>query len=134
MIKRLLSKKTTRYILIGGVSYVIEVGILATCVYLGAQTWLAVTIAFWVGFVVSLFLQKIIVFQDRDKRPRTLFVQTLLYGTLVAFNYVFTLVFISSLEAQLGVIVARTIALILTTGWNFIIYNKMIFRENSQRI
>lgn len=134
MIKRLLSKKITRYILIGGVSYVIEVGILATCVYLGAQTWLAVTIAFWVGFVVSLFLQKIIVFQDRDKRPRTLFVQTLLYGTLVAFNYVFTLVFISSLEAQLGVIVARTIALILTTGWNFIIYNKMIFRENNQRI
>lgn len=131
MTRGILSSKLTRYIFVGGTSYVLEICLLALLLKAGMPPLISVSIAFWTGFVVAFTLQKLIAFKNHKKQPSVLIRQTILYTILVLFNYAFTLLFISSIGVVLGLLAARTIALVLTTCWNFVIYNTFIFRNNS---
>lgn len=55
--------------------------------------------------------------------------QALMYGALVLFNYGFTLLFVSLFIVLLGLIAARTFALLLTVCWNYFAY-KHIFKKD----
>lgn len=124
-IQNLLKSPLVRYILVGGSSFVIEL----SCIYIITQLthdgMRAVAISFWVGLITAFILQKTIAFQNQSKNPKAILTQIFAYITLVAINYAFTLGFVALMQAILGIYVARTIALIITTGWNFVIYKRL---------
>jgi putative flippase GtrA len=49
--------------------------------------------------------------------------------TLVAWNFVFTILVTKLLEDRLAPTITRTIALAITTFWNFYLYRTSIFRQ-----
>ena len=134
MISRLIRQVKTstllRYIIVGGTSYAIELTVLLLLVHvLHFNTTLAVSIGFWLGLVISFLLQKFLAFKNTNTRARRLTIQTVYYALLVLFNYGFTLLFVHLLEPFIDLSIARTLALIITTAWNYIIYKKVIFTE-----
>ena len=134
MISRLIQHIKTstllRYIIVGGTSYAIELAALLLLVHvLHFNTTLAVSVGFWLGLVISFLLQKFLAFKNTDTRARRLTIQTVYYALLVLFNYGFTLLFVHLLEPFIDLSIARTLALIITTAWNYVIYKKVIFTE-----
>ena len=134
MISRLIRQVKTstllRYIIVGGTSYAIELTVLLLLVHVfHFNTTLAVSIGFWLGLVISFLLQKFLAFKNTDTHARHLTVQTVYYALLVLFNYGFTLLFVHLLEPFIDLSIARTLALIITTAWNYVIYKKVIFTE-----
>ena len=134
MISRLIRQVKTStllsYIIVGGTSYAIELSVLLLLVHvLHFNTTLAVSIGFWLGLVISFLLQKFLAFKNTDTRARRLTIQTVYYALLVLFNYGFTLLFVHLLEPFIDLSIARTLALIITTAWNYVIYKKVIFTE-----
>lgn len=123
-----LSKSTLpRYIFVGGVSYVVEIIILILLFrFFGVDSTVSVAISFWFGLAVSFFLQKFVAFSNRTNKSRTV-AQAFFYMALVGVNYIFTLIFVELTTAALGLIAARTIALIITTMWNYLIYKHVLF-------
>lgn len=118
-----------RYIIIGGVSYIIELAFMYAIFSLSSSYLLAVGISFWVGLIVSFLLQKIIAFRNKNKSAKKLALQAVFYGALVLVNYTFTLLFVGGLAIHIGLFVARTVALVITTGWNYFAYKHLIFRQ-----
>lgn len=126
-VKKLLDLPVSRYILVGGLSYVIEIGFIYLLVMSGVDRILAVAIGFWIGFFLAFCLQKIIAFRNKTSEAKQVVKQSVLYAVLVLFNYGFTLVFVALLSPLINIYIARTIALGITTCWNFIIYKRFIF-------
>ena len=134
MISRLIRQVKTstllRYIIVGGTSYAIELTVILLLVHvLHFNTTLAVSVGFWLGLVISFLLQKFLAFKNTDTHARRLTIQTVYYALLVLFNYGFTLLFVHLLEPFIDLSIARTLALIITTAWNYVIYKKVIFTE-----
>lgn len=128
---RLRSIRPLRYIFIGGISYVIELSFLLFLAnVLSFSPELAVAFSFWVGLIISFTLQKYIAFSNTTKGRGAFSKQAVPYGALVLFNYVFTIISVSLLVNFLQLEIARTIALIVTTFWNYFVYKK-IFKTPS---
>lgn len=128
VIKKLRSNKLARYIFVGGLSYLLEVGAIYSLILFGVDKLISVAIAFWFGLTISFLLQKIFAFDNKEKTIKKLAWQSVTYGILVVVNYGFTLSFVAVLNSTIGLIVARTIALLITTIWNYFIYKKIIFK------
>lgn len=125
-----LSRSTlVRYLCIGGLSYAVELTSIYLLIYLFSLTPVeASAIAFWIGLVISFFAQKIFAFSNTNFSLSHLSKQTVQYGLLVIFNYIFTLLFIYILrDYEVGI--TRTIALAITTFWNYLIYKSLIFKK-----
>lgn len=133
--KAVLGNSLVRYIIVGGTSYAIELLFIFGLSHIAnVDKLLAVGIAFWIGLAVSFVLQKLVAFRDTRTQAKTLTAQSIGYGVLVLFNYGFTLLFV---RIFLGVtdedflIIARTVALIITTVWNYFIYKRFLFKASS---
>lgn len=130
LIRQVKTSTLLRYIIVGGTSYARELTVLLLLVHVfHFNTTLAVSIGFWLGLVISFLLQKFLAFKNTDTHARRLTIQTVYYALLVLFNYGFTLLFVHLLEPFIDLSIARTLALIITTAWNYIIYKKVIFTE-----
>lgn len=116
-----------RYILTGGTSFLIELGCLLILMELGLGALVAVGISFWIGLATAFILQKIFAFKDTERRYKHIAWQMGVYSALVLINYLFTLVFVALTEPLLGIIISRTIALVITTCWNYVLYRYVIF-------
>lgn len=126
MIRRLFGRTLVRYLFVGGLSYLIEIGSLYyMSAVLGIEPLWSVAISFWVGFVVAYVLQKVITFQNREHTKKAIATQLVSYSLLVAWNYAFTLVAVGLCEQFTSVVVIRTIVIIITTMWNFFIYQRI---------
>jgi putative flippase GtrA len=126
----MLKMRITRYILVGGVAYFIEIGILYYLHhYLKLSSITSVAISFWIGFLAAFVLQKYIAFQNYEKDKRTISKQMTFYTALVIWNYLFSLVLVK-LFSGTSVVAIRTMAIVITTLWNYIIY-RLIFNEAS---
>lgn len=121
-------KLLIRYIIAGGISFGVELGFLLF-IYkgLGLSGELSTAISYWIGFISAFFLQKLLTFKDYEKTMKNISKQLVTYCILVAFNYIFTIVFIA-FTPDSKLIFARIVALLLTTTWNFILYKKVIFK------
>lgn len=118
-----------RYLLAGGLSFAIELAVLfslKSILSLSAEA--ATAIAFWVGFLAAFVLQKFFAFKDYEKTVKSISAQMVSYVILVVFNYLVTIFIVSSFDDDM-VLVSRTLAIILTTLWNFLIYKKLIFKS-----
>lgn len=127
----LLKQRLARYLLAGGLSYAVELCVLLVLYILfGLSAEFATALAFWVGLTTSFLLQKTFAFQDYKKTVKAITGQIGAYAALVGFNYLFTIGLVALFPSK-WVIFSRTLALIITTTWNYVIYKKFIFHPTA---
>jgi putative flippase GtrA len=128
-IKILLTNSKLRYVCVGGSVYIFELVVIYIALKLHASQLLAVACSFWLGLLVSFALQKVITFQDKRVGASILAPQFLAMSLLVLFNFGFTLILTRLLNQHLPAYVIRTLAIGITTLWNFYIYRNHIFKS-----
>lgn len=128
-IRAFIDRPIGRYLVIGGSVYVIELIIIIGLQKSGMDATPAVGIAFLSGLALSFLLQKMVTFNDRRLHHRILLPQVTAYSLLVIFNFSFTLLLTEMLSAVIPATVIRTIALAITTIWNFYLYKTRIFNR-----
>lgn len=119
---KLLSHPVVRYVVAGGLAYLVEIICLLTLHKAGLSAELSTALAYWVGFPAAFLLQKILAFKDYERTLKTISKQIISYSALVIFNYIFTLVIVSLLPDK-WLIFSRTLALVITTVWNYLLYH-----------
>jgi putative flippase GtrA len=130
MIKK-ISPAFRRYLVIGVSVYLFELLVIIVAQRLGARPTIAVGLSFWLGTAVSFGLQKIVTFGDKRLHHKILVPQIIAASLLLAFNFGFSVVLAGLLAPPLPATLVRTLALGITTVWNFYIYRTHIFRRDS---
>jgi len=133
-IRKLLARQGYRYLLIGGSVYLLELTVIFVAQQLGASAVVAVSLSFWIGLCVSFLLQKLITFGDKRTHRKLLIPQLAAFSLLVLFNFFFTISVAKVLSDTLPATVTRTIALAMTTTWNFYLYKTRIFKTDESPI
>lgn len=123
-----LSPHTRRYLITGVSVYIFELLVIVVVRQMGGSAVLATGLSFWLGLIVSFIIQKIFTFGDKRKSASVLGPQLLAFSLLVLFNFGFTLLATSLLDQWLPATVIRTLALGVTTIWNFYLYKTRIFK------
>ncbi len=136
MLKKIndLKPEFKRYAIIGGSVYLFELTVIVAAQQLGASAVVAVGISFWLGLIVSFGLQKIVTFGDRRLHHRVLIPQIVAFSLLVFFNFGFTLLVTKLLIHVVPAVVTRTLALGITTIWNFYLYKTRIFKLSTNTV
>lgn len=124
-----LNSAKGRYLLVGGTVYVLELIVIIVASHLGAKPVLAVALSFWIGLCVSFVLQKVFTFGDRRTHHKILIPQVVAVSLLVLWNFGFTIL-VTRLLTSLNPTITRTIALLITTIWNFYLYQTRIFKQS----
>lgn len=122
-------RRLQRYVVIGGAVYLLEVMIIAVAQWRGASALTAVTLSFWAGLLASFWLQKVITFGDRRLQRRLVLTQLLAVCLLVTWNFGFTLLVTKELQSFMPAWLCRSLALGITTSWNFYLYKTRIFNQ-----
>lgn len=113
-----------RYLVVGGSSFVLDFMILyALHELVEIRLWLATGIAFLCSFAYNFTLQKVFTFSSTAQTRRSL----VKYLILVAVNAIATIGIVAVLSTYIGWIVAKIVATILTTVWNYLAYRYIIF-------
>jgi putative flippase GtrA len=129
----LLQRPLYRYLIIGGSVYLFELAVIVVAQRQGASAPLAVGISFCLGTIVSFLLQKIVTFSDKRMHHRVLIPQIIATTLLIVWNLTFSVVLTKLLEHHVPAVVTRTLALGITTVWNFYIYKTHIFNQPEMR-
>lgn len=138
MIKKYLSiiasNKIIKYLIVGGMAFVTEylIFLLLIQVFLfpNALT-VAQTVSFVAGLLISFFGNKIITFKDSEYRYKhTSASQFLKYLVLAGINLMLTNVFLYVLTNEFGLVplVAKVAVMLAVVAWNFLIFQKFIFK------
>lgn len=128
-VHQLLDRPIYRYIVVGVSVYALELVVIVALTRLKFSAVFAVSVSFWVGLITSFLLQKLLTFSDRRTHHKIVITQLLAFGALVLFNFGFTVLVTKLLSPQIPPTVARTIALAITTIWNFYLYKTKIFNK-----
>jgi len=128
-IRQLFNKHTAvRYLFVGGTSYVFELSALLVLYHLTGSKSLAAALSFLLGFLIAFALQKLVAFKEFSKDLQAISRQSALYILLNIWNYIFTIVFVSVWPAKY-LVISRTVALVVMSCWNYVIYHKLIFKH-----
>jgi len=130
----MLKPTLKRYLAIGISVYIFEVITIVVADWLGAKPILAISLSFWLGLIVSFGLQKIITFGDKRMHRRVVLPQLLAFSGLVLFNFSFTLLMTKLFIHLLPTFLIRTLALGITTIWNFYLYKTHIFKGSDNLV
>jgi putative flippase GtrA len=126
--KLLQNQRILRYLVVGVGVYLLEIGVILIAQSTGASNVVAVALAFWIALGVSFLLQKFFTFGDKRTQRKVVAGQLLAVTALVLWNFGFTVLFTKLTTDLFPATVARTIALAITTLWNFQLYRTSIFR------
>lgn len=130
----LLERPGIRYLFIGGTVYLFELAVIVLAQAYGATATWAVAISFCLGTAVSFFLQKLITFGDKRMHHRILIPQMIATALLIVWNLSFSVLLTKLFEHHLPAVVTRTLALGITTIWNFYIYKTRIFKNADEEL
>ncbi len=133
-LKSFLKRPGGRYLVIGGSVYLLELVIIVVAQQLGASAVLAVGLSFWIGLIVSFGLQKLVTFGDKRLHHKVLLPQIMAFSLLVLFNFGFTLLVTKLLAGTIPAVATRTLALAITTIWNFYLYKTRIFKSDDNPV
>ena len=133
-IRELLQKPGYRYLLIGGSVYLFELAVIVVAQAFGASAIWAVAISFCLGTLVSFFLQKLVTFGDKRMHHKILVPQLIATTLLVLWNLGFSVLLTKLLQHHFPAVVTRTVALGITTIWNFYLYKTRIFNNHEQEL
>ena len=126
-LSELRERPGVRYLFVGGFVYVCEITAILIAKHDGMGDIPAVAMSYGVGLVLSFTLQKLLTFRDRRSHHRVVLPQLAAVTALVLVNFGFTLWVTALLHRDLPVVVVRTLALGITTIWNFYLYKTRIF-------
>lgn len=126
--KVIVKKTLRRYITVGAVVYALELLVIVMAQWLGASPITAVGLSFWIGLIASFILQKLVTFGDKRVYHRVLLSQIIAFSLLVILNFGFTLMVTRLLSSYMPAVATRTLALGITTIWNFYLYKTRIFQ------
>jgi putative flippase GtrA len=133
MFQKALQNSLFRYIFVGGIAYVIDiVALIGLYRYLHTSRAEAAAVSFWAGTLAGFVMQKFIAFQDYQKELRAISKQGASYAILITFNYLLT-IFIVNLFPGRDIVYSRTLAVAMTTLWNYVIYKKLVFRGRPEK-
>jgi len=126
-------RKLIKYLATGGISFVVEYSLFLIIVYVfSSEAWLGQAISYSLTIVVNFLLLRNWAF-DQSKGGK-LPGHMAKYGLLIAFNLPMTTLLVFLLTSiNIPAFFAKLIVIALTTIWNFIIYDKIVFRENIRR-
>lgn len=131
--RAIIARPFARYLIIGVSVYLFELVVIFVAQHLGATALVAVALSYWLGFLVSFGLQKFITFGDTRMHHRVIVSQLIATALLIGFNFIFTLFVTRSLTGIVSPMVSRTLALGMTTVWNFYLYRTRIFKAPSNQ-
>jgi putative flippase GtrA len=126
----LYQNAVVRFLLVGGLSFALDLGILALLhEVFGVALWLATPMAFIVSLVFNFVLQRMFTFRATNKGS----VSAIKYILLVVLNIAVSDLVVTGFDA-LGwsYIIGKTTATLLTTVWNYFLYRHWIFQRASQ--
>jgi len=128
MSRALAAHSATRYLIVGGVSFVIDFGLIFLLhTVAGAPLWLATVAGFLLSFVFNYVAQRTFSFGSRQPHGVTL----LKYAALVLFNTGLTVLIVSGFDkTAVGWEAGKVIATIVTTGENYFVYRYWVFRRS----
>ena len=129
-IRNLLQKPSHRYVVIGGSVYIFELAVIFVAQAMGAGPVMAVGLSFVLGTIVSFALQKLVTFGDRRLHRQIVIPQFVATCLLVIFNFGFTLLVTKLMTNVWPAVYSRTLALAITTLWNFYLYKTHIFKKS----
>lgn len=127
-----LQRHLLSYLVIGGLTVVVDIGILALLhesygVALGAATTVAYCIAVAMNFLLNRTAMS-------SRGSRGLTQHALRYGSLVMANYVITLVVVTTVGhvSARWYLVAKLLVVAGSTSWNFLLYRYWVFAQPRQ--
>ncbi len=130
----LIKRPGIRYLIVGGSVYAFELAVILIAQHQGASAVYAVGLSYILGTIVSFGLQKLVTFGDKRMHHKIVIAQAVAVGLLVVFNFGFTLLVTKLLSHVWPAIVTRTLALLITTLWNFYLYKTRIFTRSKDTI
>ena len=125
-----LSPSMRRYLVVGISVYIFELIVIVVALRSGLSSIVAVGLSFWLGLLLSFALQKFITFKDHRTHHKVVLKQFIAVSLLVLFNFGFTLLVTKLLSHAIPAVVCRTLALGITTLWNYYLYKSHIFSNN----
>lgn len=116
-----------RYLIAGGLSFIVDFGLLALLrQVLDWPLWIATAVAFLVSFVFNYLVQRIFSFGSTTPHG----VALVKYTALVAFNTVATVVIVDLVnQTAAGWGAGKVLSTALTTVWNYFAYRYWVFRD-----
>lgn len=123
-----------RYLLVGGTATIIDFSLLFVVTHLGTQIIVANIISTGISFCFSFLANKNYTFKTHGaslRREISSFVVVTLFGLwviqsiIIGFAEPLLAVVVDASEAQL--FIAKTIATIFTTIWNYVLYSSVVF-------
>jgi putative flippase GtrA len=121
-----LPRHLVYYLVVGGLSVVVDVGLLALLhESFGVPLGVATTVAFCTAVVVNFLFNRTAM---SSWGSRGLTQHALRYGSLVVANYVITLAVVTAVEhVSYWYLVAKLAVVAGSTSWNFLLYRHWVF-------
>lgn len=130
-----MKRKGSKYLVAGAVSWMFDYGTLLLFYYVfNLEIGVATTTAFFIGLVVNFGLMKYWVFDDSPRHKQAAFFQGGLYIVLTGFNLLVTNIIVLLFSHKgIGPEISKIFATALIVCWNFILYRKFIFKEQTAK-
>ncbi|AMB41046.1 MULTISPECIES: GtrA family protein [Paenarthrobacter] len=124
-ITKFFTSSLFRFLLIGGLSFLVDLGLLALCFQVfGWPLWLATGAGFWGSFFFNYFLQRHFAFGGGG----TALGGVLRYSVLLVFNTLAVMGIVELFQfLGAGYVIGKVVATAVTMGWNYFIYKHWIF-------
>jgi len=122
----LTGNRFIRYVFVGGTTFGMDI-ILLYLLHgkLDISLGIATSIAYWAAIIYNFFLNRSWTFSLRDKRNLHKHIGS--YLTLLTFNYIFTVLFVSLASHSINYLLAKAIAVLIQMSWTYYIYKRFIF-------
>ena len=128
----LYSHPFVRYVFVGGTTFVLDFTILFFLhAKLGLGLALSTTVAYWFSILYNFLLNRFWTFNATEKGELSKHI--LLYGILLGFNYLFTVMFVSIVSNFIYFGLAKVLAVGIQISWTYLIYKKYIFVKSKPR-
>lgn len=115
-----------RYIFVGGSTFVIDLGLLVLLhKKVGLGLALATSIAYWVAIAYNFFLNRTWTFSITEMESLKKHLTN--YLVLLAFNYLFTVLFVTLASHHMNFALAKAVAVVIQTTWTYKVYKDYIF-------
>lgn len=124
--KFILNNEIVRFIIVGGISFAIDLGLLMLLhEVFEVELWLATPIAFLTSLAFNFALQRMFTFRARNGTS----VSFVKYCVLVLFNTFAVDVIVNFVDwLGAGYQIGKVVSTIMITAWNFLLYKHWIFR------
>lgn len=115
-----------RYVFVGGTTFVLDFTILYLLhAKFGLGLALSTSVAYWLSILYNFLLNRRWTFSATEKSELSKHI--VLYGILLGFNYLFTVLFVSVVSNFVYFGLAKVLSVGIQISWTYLIYKKYIF-------